>query len=138
MAHAAFNVIDKPAFAIRRHHRDRLASDVTAVIQHSVTAEDVFAHLDAFHALLAHLTAADRLQCFLKAFVGFKVGLRIPLFFAVNAFVNSNGFFDFLNAVILSDEHNVRREPVKFVLVDFFGPAGRIIVPFGLIRITRH
>ena len=136
MSAEPLDVVYVPPLAVYRHNRDMPTGQVTAVLQNHLARHDVLAHLAALDALLAHLEAADGLE------LGQQLVVQVfrPILFlrAVQASEDADHLGSILDAVVLGDVDDIRRAPVKFILMDRLRPARRVIVVSRLVGVMRH
>ena len=138
MAHAALDVVHKPALAVDHNNRYALACNVADILQHLAAAHDVFSDAHTLDAFLAHFPRADGNQGFFQRLVVLKVCGCVAFLDAADGFKNADGLGLFFQLVILGHKNNIRRRPVKLVLVDDLRPVGRIVVVDFLVTLTRH
>ena len=138
VAHAALDVVHKPALAVDRHDGDALACDVASVLKDAATGHDVLVNPARLDLALAHLDAANGCQGVLQLGVfGEGLGL-VALLGAVDAAEDADGLGNVLDLVILGHVDHVGCAPVELVLVDDLGPAGRVVVPFLFVGLVGH
>ena len=130
-AHAPLDAVHEPTLCVDRHDGDVAARNVTYVLQHLGAGEQVLADALALYLALPFLGRASGRQPFLKFRVVLKVRRAVPLLAAVQQTEDADGLGLFLNPVVLGNEHNVRREPVKLGCSDLLGHGGGRIVPLS-------
>ena len=138
MTHAPLHVVDEPPLAVGRNHRDRIASDIADIFKHPHGIQQVLVATLALDALLTHLNASNGNQLFLETRVSVKVALRVFFLLAVKRLPDADSLAHLLDAVILGDIHDIGRQPVELVLMDFLRPTGWIVSPFGPICLAGH
>ena len=137
-AHAPLDAVHEPTLRIHRHDGDVAARNVAYVLQHLGAGEQVLADTLALYLALPFLGRASGRQPFLKFRVVLKVRRAVPLLAAVQQTEDADGLGLFLDPVVLGNEHDIRREPVKLGCRDVLGHRGRRVIPLGTERLGSH